>query len=70
MQPILNLYKRLRYRQSCAMEMYGIRRPRVESLLRELGLDLTRTEQCKSAGPTWTSYRYLAVQAPVAEPVG
>ena len=61
----LNLYKRIRLRQDCAMEMYGIPVPRVRAILNEAGMDLVAESACTSAGPNWLSFRYLAQKTPV-----
>lgn len=58
-QPLLNAYRRVVERRAGAMEMYAIRRPRVEQLLRDSGAEVCDVRPCTSAGPTWRSFRYL-----------
>lgn len=65
LQPLLNTYKRFRFKKSGAMEMYGIPSKQVHKLVKESGLTMKGVAECTSAGPTWQSFRYLAVKDPV-----
>ncbi len=51
-------YQRLRYGEAPVMAMYGISRPRVERLLRQIGAQLLDVQGDDSADAAWTSYRY------------
>ncbi len=55
-RPLLNLYHRLRYGNP--IEMYGIPRGEIESLLRESGAIVVDVSEEASAGAGWTSFRY------------
>jgi len=42
------------------MEMYGVSRPEVESIIRASGADLLAADDDDAPGTGWTSYRYIA----------
>jgi ubiquinone/menaquinone biosynthesis C-methylase UbiE len=68
-----SLWVRLRYgiyrvvtrrllRLATVMEMYGIPRHRVETLLRECGASVLAVEEDAVAGEEWLSYRYFVTR--------
>jgi hypothetical protein len=59
LQPILNTYRRLWHGRPADMEMYGIPRDEVIAELEAAGGKVVDVAGCGSAGPTWSSFRYL-----------
>jgi ubiquinone/menaquinone biosynthesis C-methylase UbiE len=49
-------------RMPTVMEMYGIRRSRVERLLEERGARMLHIEEDRAAGECWLGYRYFATK--------
>lgn len=59
---LLNRYRRARDGCAGAAEMHSLPRARVEELLRTSGLRLVDAQRNEAAGPTWISWRYVAVR--------
>ncbi len=55
----LDFYRRLRYGTKAKMEMWGIKRDEVISLLEKNGGEILDIRKDDSAGKAWTSYQYV-----------
>jgi hypothetical protein len=59
---IYRIVMRRLLRVATMMEMYGVPRHRVETVLRECGATVLAVEEDPAAGEEWLSYRYLATR--------
>ncbi len=56
---ILNRYRKQRYGCSGVMELYGMRRPEVEGVIRRAGAEVVDVEPEPLLGTAWHSFRYV-----------
>lgn len=52
------LYLFIRLRRNLPIEMYSIRKSKIESFLSEIGARIVHIEENRNAGPKWISYTY------------
>lgn len=59
---LVDLYRALRHRGRPRMGMYGVKKDEMLTLLQHAGASILDVQPDHSAGPEWSSFRYLAVK--------